>query len=83
MKDLIITAKRQKREWLLLLACFVLAFGCNIYAIIYYNGYWSELYTDIFYVFALTIAFYALLVLARLLVKGIRCLLVKKAKNTV
>ena len=78
MKDIIITAKQQKREWLLLLTCFILALGCNIFAIIYHKGSWSELYTEIFYVLALTVAFYALIFLIRLLVKGFKCLFIKK-----
>ena len=78
MKDIIITAKQQKKEWCLLLACFILALGCNVFAIIYHKGNWSELYSEIFYVLALTGAFYVLIFLIRLLVKGIKCLFIKK-----
>ena len=78
MKDIVITAKQQKREWCLLLACFILALGCNVYSIIYYNGNWSELYSEFFYVLALTPVLYVLSILIRLLVKGIKCLFAKK-----
>ena len=78
MKDIVITVKQQQKEWCLLLACFILALGCNVYSIIYYNGNWSELYSEFFYVLALTLAFYVLSILIRLLVKGIKCLFAKK-----
>ena len=78
MKDITITAKQQKKELLFLLASFVLALGCNVYAIIYYNGSWSELYTEIFYVLTLTGAFYAASLLTRLLITGIKKLFKKQ-----
>ena len=77
MKDITITAKQQKKELLFLLASFVLALGCNVYAIIYYNGSWSELYTEIFYVLTLTGAFYVASLLIRLLITGIKKLFKK------
>lgn len=78
MKDIIISAKRQRRELLMLLFSFLVAVGCNIYAIIDYNGHWDELYTEIFYVLTLTVIFYICSLLIRLLAKGIKALILKK-----
>ena len=58
MKDWIITANRQKKEFLMWVICFVLAFILNIVAIAIYNTEWKELWTQIGYVFFISILFY-------------------------
>lgn len=45
MKDIKITAKRQKTELITLLVCIVIAVLFNVYAIIAYDGKWSELFS--------------------------------------
>lgn len=68
MKDLIITAKRQRRELIYLLTAFVLANAFNIVAIITYSSPAKELVTSIFYVLALTIMLYVAWTVVRLAV---------------
>lgn len=77
MKDIIISSQQQKKELLILLASFILAFLCNIYAIVNYGGEWKELYTEIFYVLTLTIVFYVCTLVFRLLVVTVKRLLKK------
>ena len=67
MKDILITVNRQKFELKLYLFCFVFAFCVNIFSIIYYKTEFSELYTQLFMVFTLSVFFYVLSVLFRLL----------------
>ena len=80
MKDIHISSQQQKKELWILLIAFILAFLCNIYAIIIYGGEWAELYTEIFYVLTLTILFYVCTLLFRLLFKTVRHLL-KRTNN--
>jgi len=61
MKNIIITPNQLKREFLIWLLCLIAAIGLNIYSIIYYNTSWSELYTHIGYVFAISIVVYLIL----------------------
>ncbi|MDR2627817.1 MAG: hypothetical protein LBC40_07265 [Dysgonamonadaceae bacterium] len=72
MKDLIITVKRQKTEWLTLLACFIIANLLNVYAIISYKTCLSELFWSLGYVVVCTIALYVLWTVLRLAFYGIR-----------
>lgn len=72
MKDLTITAKRQKRELAYLLAAFMLANAFNVAAIITYASPATELVTSIFYVLTLTVVLYMAWTLARLMVWGIK-----------
>lgn len=70
MKDINIkiTARRQKAELLSLLVCFVIAFGLNVYAIIAYDGKWSELFWSLGFVATTTGVLYAVWTLLRLAV---------------
>jgi len=77
MKEIKISVQRQKKELFILLLSFILAFLLNVYSIIHYNGEWSELYTEIFYVLSATAIIYVLLFLTRLPVKSIKRLFIK------
>ncbi|TVQ73703.1 MAG: hypothetical protein EA363_02865 [Balneolaceae bacterium] len=74
MKDIVIKAKVVKRELMVLLAAFVLSFLLNIYAIIVYDGQWSELLTQFHVVILLTLFLYFLALLIRLIYLGVRFL---------
>ena len=67
MKDIIITPKIIKRELLIWLATLVLAQLLNVYSIVILKTEWSELYTQLGYVLALSVVFYFVLWIVRLL----------------
>ncbi len=81
MKDVLITARRKKKELITLLVCFFLANIANLYAIIAYHTPVSELITSIFYVIIFAIALYIFWCLVRLLGYGLRILFSKKEQN--
>ena len=58
----------QKRELIVLLFCFGIAFLINVYAVIRFHGGAIELFTQIGYVCVITGVFYVLTVLVRLLI---------------
>jgi hypothetical protein len=68
MKDIIITEKMVRRELYVLLGCFVAACLVNVGAIIAYDRPWSELYSQIGFVFFITGGIYILLGIFRLFV---------------
>ena len=65
MKDIVITAQRVKREWLTILVCFIAACLVNLGAIIGYSRPWTELFSQIGYVVAVTVLLYILLWIVR------------------
>jgi len=67
MKDILFTVKQQKTEIKYMLACLLLAFGINIFAIISYNTEWKELHTQLFIVLIIAVVFYILSVIFRLI----------------
>ena len=69
MKDTIITAKTKKRELKILLVCFAIAVAINIFAIVKFDRGWEELFTQIGFVLAITIFFYVVATIVRLIVK--------------
>ncbi len=69
MKEIIITPKQLKKELLYWLYAFGLANILNIYSIIKYQTNWMELFTQIGYVFVLSIIIYLLLVFIRMIVR--------------
>lgn len=69
MKDILITAKRQKKEIIIFCICFLTAFVINIISIIVYDTYWKELWTHIGFVFAISIFLYVLLAIVRTIIK--------------
>lgn len=82
MKDLkiTITTKRQLTEIKLLGISFALAFLLNIISIVAFNTEWTELYTQILWVFCLGIGIYFLMLALRLLYGLVRYLSSKKNK---
>lgn len=78
MKDLTITAKRQRRELMYLLAAFILANAFNVAAIITYASPATELVTSLFYVLTLTAVLYAAWIVLRLMTWGIMKLFKQK-----
>ena len=72
MKDILFTVKQQKREIGYILACLLLAVGVNIYAIISYGTEWKELYTQWLAVLAMTVVFYFLTLIFRLIFRLIK-----------
>ena len=67
MKDKLFTVKRQKREFVYMAACLLLAVCVNIFSIIFYKTEWNEIYTQWFYVLMLAIAFHYATILIRLI----------------
>lgn len=80
MKDLIITRKRQITELLTILACVVISIALNVYAIIEYDGQWSQLMTSFFYVLTFAAVLYAIWTIIRLIFYGIKALVTSKKK---
>jgi hypothetical protein len=68
MKDIVITEKMIRRELYVLLGCFMAACLVNVGAIIAYDRPWSELYSQIGFVFFITGGVYVLLAIFRFLV---------------
>ena len=68
MKDIVITEKMIRRELYILLGCFAAACLVNVGAIIAYDRPWSELYSQIGFVFFITGGIYILLAIFRFLV---------------
>lgn len=68
MKDLTITAKQIRRELILLLVCFVIAEGVNIFSMIKYETPWTEFFTQIGFVLIITAALYIILIAIRVLI---------------
>ncbi len=81
MKDILIKASSIRRELLVYLTVFIVAFFSNVYAIIAYSGRWAELYTQLHIVFLLSIFLYLLLALIRLVIYGVRTAI--KGRKTV
>jgi len=71
VKDIVITARRQKTEICFLIASFVVANIMNIWAILTYGSPIKEIITSIFYVIVFTIVLYAFSVIIRLVYYGI------------
>jgi len=67
MKDSLFTAKRQKREFVYILVCLLLAVVANVFSIIFYGTEWKELYTQWFYVLMLAVGFHYLTIWFRLI----------------
>ncbi len=58
MKDITISAKRQKHELLTWLVCFAISFVLNVYAIIAYESSAIELVTSLLYVICFSLVLY-------------------------
>lgn len=68
MKDIVIKKKDIIRELYIILVCFVLACMVNAGAIIAYDRPWSEMYSQIGYVFFITAGVYVLLAVIRIII---------------
>jgi len=77
MKDIVITAGVLRRELWVLLGCFVLSYGCNIFAIIHYHRPAIELISTIGYVIFLMVLIYLILLIVRLLLHFVKNLVGK------
>ena len=67
IKNRTITVERQYTELKVWTGCFLLAFLLNIFSIILYNTEFKEIYTQLFWVLALSVAFYGIAVFFRIL----------------
>lgn len=76
MKDLVITAKKLRKEILILAVCFIAAFIINIVSIIIYKTPWYEIFTQIGYILVITLLFYIFAIVLRLIIFFIRKLVV-------
>lgn len=65
MKDIIITGKRIRTELLMLLYCYIVANLLNVFAIIYYQSSWMELFTWQRFVLFIAVIFYLITVVLR------------------
>lgn len=68
MKDIVISAKRIKKEGYILLICFILAFMTNIVSIILFKTPWYEIFTQIGYVIVITVTLYLLVAFLRVII---------------
>ncbi len=83
MKDTLITAKRKKKELIVLLICFALANLANLYSIIAYHTKFSELLTSLLYVVVFAVALYIFWSLLRLFLYGLRILFLKRRERNI
>lgn len=81
MKDIVISAKRQKTEIILFCVCLLLAVLLNVYAIIAYHTEWSELWTQLLWVLFIGCILYGITVVVRLVIGGIRYWIFSKKKE--
>lgn len=75
MNDIRIKGSSIKRELWIGFALLMLALGVNVYAIIIYDGHWSELFTQLHVVLILSVFFYVVAALLRGLVFAVLWLL--------
>ncbi|MBQ9668141.1 MAG: hypothetical protein IJV45_05305 [Prevotella sp.] len=80
MKDIKITARRQKIELVSIAVCVCLAILTNVHAILKYNGQWSELYTSIGFTLVFAAVLYGVWTILRLLLWMLLSLGRKKQK---
>ena len=81
MKDITIKAANIKRELWTFLGVFIFSFGLNIYAIIHYKTNWSELYSHLHIVVLMSIFFFFIISVLRLLVVRLTKLFHKKTTS--
>lgn len=71
MKDIVIKERHVKRELWIFLACVVVMELVNVYAIMDYDGRWSEAVMSLGFVVVAAVVMYAVVALLRLMVYGI------------
>ena len=74
---ILITYRRLRTEAVWLALSLAVACGLNVYAIIHYGAPWTELLTSVLYVLMATAVVYLILLLLRLIVWGLRRLIIK------
>jgi uncharacterized membrane protein YbhN (UPF0104 family) len=67
MRDILFTVKQQKREICYIVTSLLLAFGFNVYSILFYGTEWKELYTQWLAMLVMAMIFYFLIVFIRLI----------------
>lgn len=72
MKDIVITGKRRRKEVIILLSCFVVAFLINVVAIIKYKTPWYEIFTQIGYVLVIALVLFLIVTLIRVLIWAVK-----------
>lgn len=72
MTGLTITASDAIKELKIWAATLIAAIVINVYAIIYYDGSWSELYSQFHIVLIISMVLYFLLAIGRLAIIGVR-----------
>lgn len=77
MKDIVISGKAVKREFVVALGCFAAVFTVNVAAVIMYVRPWVEIFTQIGYVFVIAVVIYVILLMFRVLYQIIRILIKK------
>lgn len=75
MKDIIIKAERKKKELMVLATCFAIAYILNILGLFIYQTSPIELITMLPFVLKVTLFFYSITWVVRLVFMGIRFLL--------
>ena len=72
MKDTVITAALKKKELRAALVCLGLAFLMNLGCILYYKTPFTELFSQLGYVFAIALALYGAWIIIRLIFRLFR-----------
>ena len=70
MKDIVISARRIRRELLIFAVCILAAFAVNAGSILWFKTEWKELFTTLHITLAVAVIIFVLLALVRLLVAG-------------
>lgn len=71
MKEIRIKISSVLRELAIWLLMLILAFFTNVYAIMIHDGQWGELVSQLHIVFLLSIFYYIVLVIIRLIILGV------------
>lgn len=75
MKDIVVSGKAIRRELIVALSCFILAFCINVGAVIAYSKPWVEIFSQIGYVIVIAVVFYCILLVFRIVYYIIRKLI--------
>jgi len=66
IKDIKLTAKRQRTEVFIFGICMLIAFSMNVFSILVYKTEWKEIYTQMGWVLAISLFLYFIALLLRL-----------------
>ena len=72
MNELSISSKRLKKEGIYFGSAFLVSFLLNVISIIRFETSWSELYTQLGYVFMIAIFLYILIIIVRVAIKAVK-----------